>query len=185
MTRAYWPAPTHERVYGSVPKNCGDNITLSAALTSEGLIAPLPLILSIHADIFESYIEQFVVPELRPPDLVVIHNLSAHKRASVRAMIAAVRAELVFLPPYSPHLNPIEIVSSNVKSVLLTFAALTFEALQEPILVALRSITPHHAPNCIHHAGLARGPPDRRSLPDPRRPRRPASRCGRPSTCPR
>ncbi len=108
MTRAYGRAPTHERVYGSVPKNWGDSITLSAGLTSEGLIAPLRLIGSIDADIFEAYIEQFVVPELRSGDLVVMDNLSAHKRASVRAMIAAVGAELVFLPPYSPDLNPIK-----------------------------------------------------------------------------
>lgn len=116
MTRAYGRAPTHERVYGSVPKNWGNNITLSAALTSEGLIAPLRLIGSLDADIFEAYIEQFVVPELRPGDLVVMDNLSAHKRASVRAMIGAAGAELVFLPPYSPDLKPIEMVWSKVKA---------------------------------------------------------------------
>jgi transposase len=155
MTRAYGRAPTHERVYGSVPKNWGENITLSAGLTSEGLIAPLRLIGSIDADIFEAYIEQFVVPELRPGDLVVMANLSAHKRASVGAMIAAAGAELVFLPPYSPDLNPIEMVWSKVKSVLRTLAARTFQALEEAIVVALRSISPTDAANCIRHAGYA------------------------------
>jgi transposase len=146
MTRAYGRAPTHARVYGSVPKNWGDNITLSAGLTCEGLIAPLRLIGSLDADIFEAYIEQFVVPELRPGDLVVMDNLSAHKRASVRAMIAAAGAELVFLPPYSPDLNPIEMVWSKVKSVLRSLAARTFEALEEAIVVALRSISPPTPP---------------------------------------
>lgn len=153
MTRAYGRAPTHERVYGAVPKNWGDNITLSAGLTSEGLIAPLRLIGSLDADIFEAYIEQFVVPELRPADLVIMDNLSAHKRASVRAMITAAGAELVFLPPYSPDLNPIEMVWSKVKAVLRTLAARTFDALEEAIVVALRAITPADATNCIRHAG--------------------------------
>lgn len=155
MTRAYGRAPTHERVHGSVPKNWGDNITLSAGLTAEGLIAPLRLVGSLDADIFEAYIEQFVVPELRPGDLVVMDNLSAHKRTSVRAMIAAVGAELVFLPPYSPDLNPIEMVWSKVKSVLRRLAARTFDALEEAIVEALRSITPTDAANCIRHAGYA------------------------------
>lgn len=155
MTRAYGRAPTHERVFGSVPKNWGDNITLSAGLTSEGLIAPLRLIGSINADIFEAYIEQFVIPELRPGDLVVMDNLSAHKRASVGAMIAAAGAELVFLPPYSPDLNPIEMVWSKVKATLRKLAARSFEALEEAIVVALQSITPDDAANCIRHAGYA------------------------------
>jgi transposase len=129
MTRAYGRAPTHERVYGSVPKNWGDNVTLSAGLTSNGLIAPLRLVGAMNSDIFEAYIEQFVVPELRPGDVVVMDNLSAHKRASIGALIAGAGAELVYLPPYSPDLNPIEMIWSKVKSVLRTLAARTFETL--------------------------------------------------------
>ena len=70
-------------------------------------------------------------------------------------MIAAAGAELVFLPPYSPDLNPIEMVWSKVKSVLRTLAARTFEALEEAIVMALRSISPADASNCIRHAGYA------------------------------
>jgi len=145
MTRAYGRAPTHERVYGSVPKNWGDNITLSAGLTSEGLIAPLRLIGSIDADIFEAYIEQFVVPELRPGDLVVMDNLSAHKRASVRAMIAAAGAELVFLPPYSPDLNPIEKAWSKLKQKLRAVEARTVHALDHAIEHLLPTLTQQDA----------------------------------------
>lgn len=155
MTRAYGRALTHERVHGSVPKNWGDNITLSAGLTVDGLIAPLRLVGSLDSDIFEAYVEQFVVPELRPGDVVVMDNLSAHKKASVRALITAAGAELVFLPPYSPDLNPIEMVWSKVKAVLRTLAARTFEALEDAIVVALRAITPNDAANCIRHAGYA------------------------------
>ena len=155
MTRAYGRAPTHERVYGSVPKNWGDNVTLSAGLTSDGLIAPLRLVGAMNSDIFEAYIEQFVVPELRPDDVVVMDNLSAHKRVSIGAMIAAAGAELVYLPPYSPDLNPIEMIWSKVKSVLRTLAARTFEALEEAIVIALRAVSPDDALNCIRHAGYA------------------------------
>jgi transposase len=155
MTRAYGRAPTHERVYGSVPKNWGDNVTLSAGLTSDGLIAPLRLVGAMNSDIFEAYIEQFVVPELRPGDVVVMDNLSAHKRASIGALIAGAGAELVYLPPYSPDLNPIEMIWSKVKSVLRTLAARTFEALEEAIVIALRAVSPTDATNCIRHAGYA------------------------------
>jgi len=155
MTRAYGRAPTHERVYGSVPKNWGDNITLSAGLTSEGLIAPLRLIGAMNSDIFEAYIEQFVVPELRAGDVVVMDNLSAHKRASIGALVQSAGAELVYLPPYSPDLNPIEMIWSKVKSVLRTLAARTLEALEDAIVIALRAVTPSDATNCIRHAGYA------------------------------
>ncbi len=155
MTRAYGRAPRHERVYGVVPKNWGDNVTLSAGLTRDGLIAPLRLIGPMNSDIFEAYIEQFVVPELRPGDVVVMDNLSAHKRSSIDTLIASVGAELVFLPPYSPDLNPIEMVWSKVKSVLRRLAARTFEALEEAIVLALRAISSTDAVNCIRHAGYA------------------------------
>jgi transposase len=153
MTRAYGRAPTSERVYGAVPKNWGDNITLSAGLTRDGLIAPLRLVGAMNSDIFEAYVEQFVVPELRAADVVVMDNLAAHKRASITALIAGVGAELVYLPPYSPDLNPIEMVWSKVKSVLRTIGARTFDELEEAIVVALSAISPTDAANCIRHAG--------------------------------
>jgi transposase len=153
MTRAYGRAPTSERVHGYVPKNWGDNVTLSAGLTCDGLIAPLRLVGAMDADTFEAYIEQFVVPELRSGDVVVMDNLSAHKRLSVAKMIADVGAELVYLPPYSPDLNPIEMIWSKVKSVLRSLAARTFEALEEAIVIALRAVSSADALNCIRHAG--------------------------------
>jgi len=155
MTRTYGRAPTNERVYGSVPKNWGDNITLSAGLTRDGLIAPLRLIGAMNSDVFEAYVEQFVVPELRPGDVVVMDNLSAHKRASIGALIAGAGAELVYLPPYSPDLNPIEMVWSKVKAVLRTIGARTFDELEEAIVIALAAISSTDATNCIAHAGYS------------------------------
>jgi transposase len=155
MTRAYGRAPTHERVYGSVPKNWGDNITLSAGITRDGLIAPLRLIGSMNGDYFEAYVETLVVPELRPGDIVIWDNLGAHKCARVAQLIADAGAEVVFLPPYSPDLNPIEMIWSKVKSVLRTIGARTFDALEEAIVVALRTVTAEDTTNCIRHAGYA------------------------------
>jgi transposase len=153
MTRAYGRAPTHERVYGSVPKNWGDNVTLCAGISCDGLIAPLRLIGSMNADCFEAYVETLVVPELRPGDIVIMDNLSAHKCVRAAELIAGAGAELVFLPPYSPDLNPIEMIWSKVKSVLRTIGARTFDALEDAIVVALRAITQDDMTNCIRHAG--------------------------------
>jgi len=155
MTRTYGRAPTNERVYGAVPKNWGDNITLSAGLTRDGLIAPLRLVGPMNGEIFEAYVEQFVVSELRPGDVVVMDNLSAHKRASIAQLIGAAGAELVYLPPYSPDLNPIEMMWSKVKSVLRSIAARTFEDLEQAIVVALAAVTSTDAANYVRHAGYS------------------------------
>jgi transposase len=93
------------------------------------------------------------VPELRPGDVVVMDNLSAHKRASIGALSAGAGAELVYLPPYSPDLNPIEMIWSKVKSVLRTLGARTFEALEEAIVTALRAVSASDATSSIRHAG--------------------------------
>ena len=82
-------------------------------------------------------------------------NLPVHKVAGIKSAIESTGASVLYLPPYSPDLNPIEMVWSKVKSVLRTLAARTFEALEEAIVVALRSITPADATNCIRHAGYA------------------------------
>lgn len=155
MTRAYGRASTNERVYGSVPKNWGDNITLCAGLTSDGLIAPLRIDGAMNSDTFQAYMEQFVVPELKPGDIVIMDNLSAHKRACIATLIVAAKAELVFLPPYSPDLNPIEMIWSKVKSVLRKLAARTVDALDDAIVLALRAVSPSDAAGCFRHAGYA------------------------------
>jgi len=155
MTRAYGRALTCERVYGSVPKNWGDNVTLCAGLTCDGLIAPLRIDGAMDGDTFEAYIEQFVVPELRPGDIVLMDNLSSHKRTSIGGLIAKAGADLVYLPPYSPDLNPIEMIWSKVKSVLRKIAARSLDALDDAILVALRAVSPAYAAGCFRHAGYS------------------------------
>jgi len=103
--------------------------------------------------VFEAYVEQFLVPVLRSGDVVVMDNLSAHKRPAMAQQIAAAGAELVYLPAYSPELNPIEMVWSKVKSILRTLAARTIEALDKALVVALSAVTADEARAYIRHAG--------------------------------
>ena len=97
------------------------------------------------AEVFREYVRQVLVPTLRPGDIVVLDNLSAHKDKEALALIAAIGAEVWFLPPYSPDLNPIEKMWSKVKAFLRSVKARTSDALLDAIAAALRTITPQDA----------------------------------------
>lgn len=153
MTRAYARADRGERAVGHVPKNWGDSITLAAGIGLRGLIAPLFMHGSMNGDIFEAYIEQFVVPELSAGDLVVLDNLSAHKRRSVLELIEAAGAAVIFLPPYSPDFNPIELAWSKVKAILRSHAARSYEELENAVVVALSAITFEDIAGWFRHCG--------------------------------
>lgn len=153
MTRAYARAPRGQRAYGAAPKNWGDNITIAAVLGRRGILAPLMLRGGIDGDHFVAYILQFVVPELRPGQVLVLDNLSAHKAAAAREAVEACGAKLVFLPPYSPDLSPIERAWSKVKALLRKAAARSWEALLESVEQALRAVTSADAAGWFRHAG--------------------------------
>lgn len=153
MTRAYARAPRGERAVGYVPKNWGESITLAAGVALRGLIAPLRLIGSMRADVFEAYVEQFVCPELRAGDIVIVDNLSAHKRASIAGLVARAGARLRYLPPYSPDFSPIEPCWSKVKELIRAAAARTVEALDEAIVKALRAVSTTDARGWFGHCG--------------------------------
>ena len=95
------------------------------------------------------------MPELREGDVVVMDNLSSHKRPIIAQLVADAGAELVYLPPYSPDLNPIEMMWSKVKSVLRTIGARTLEDLEQAIVIAFAAITSSDAANYLLHAGYA------------------------------
>jgi len=103
---------------------------------------------------FDVYIEQVLVPALRPGQIVVMDNLSPHKTPRVAALIQAVGAELRYLPPYSPDLNPIELMWSKVKTFLRSARARTQEALYEATRQALESVTPEDATAWFKHCGV-------------------------------
>ena len=95
---------------------------------------------AVNADVFEAFVGQVLVPQLRPGDVVVLDNLSSHKRASTRELIEAAGATLLFLPPYSPDLNPIEMVFSKIKQLLRSMACRTRQALWDAMQSVLNQV---------------------------------------------
>jgi transposase len=153
MARLYGRSTRGERVVGHVPKNWGDNVTLAAAIGLGGLIAPLLLPGSMNAEVLEAYVEQFLLPELRPGDIVLWDNLGAHKHRDVVRVLEDANVRVVFLPPYSPDMNPIELAWSKVKQVMRSCAPRNLEALEEAAVTALRAVTPHDIAGWFRHAG--------------------------------
>lgn len=154
LTRLYGWAPHDQRATGSVPRNHGHNTTLVAALTPEGLREPWLLVEgAMNTETFEWYIREQLAPRLRPGQVVVLDNLSAHKAASIRQALAARGCDLLFLPPYSPDCTPIEQAFSKVKAILRGLGARTQDALQEAVRRAVAAITPDDAAAWFTHAG--------------------------------
>lgn len=107
----------------------------------------------VNADVFEAFVEQVLVPQLCPGDVVVMDNLSSHKRRRTRELIESAGAAAWYLPPYSPDLNPIENVFSKVKQRLRSLACRTRDALWRVMQSVLDQITPGDASNCFDHCG--------------------------------
>ncbi len=137
MTRAYARAPFGQRAVDAVPKNWGDNVTVTAALTLEGIVAPMMLYGAMTARAFEAYVEQCLVPELRPGDVVVLDKLNAHKPDRIRELVEATGARLAYLPAYSPDFNPIEQAWSKLKALLRKAGARTLRKLTRALRWAL------------------------------------------------
>jgi transposase len=154
MTRAYARAPLGERACDSVPKNWGDNITVTAGLTLDGIVAPMMLHGAMNARAFEAYVEQCLGPDLRPGDVVVLDKLGAHKPPRIRELIEARGAKLVFLPSYSPDFNPIEHAWSKLKALLRKAGARTLRKLSRALRAALLAITPGDSEGWFTHCGF-------------------------------
>lgn len=118
MTRSHGRCPRGERLRMGFPHGHRKTTTLVAGLRMTGMVAPMVLDGPINGDWFEAYIRHVLVPELRPGDVVVMDNLSSHKRPIVQELIEAAKARLLFLPPYSPDFNPIEKAFSRLKAML-------------------------------------------------------------------
>lgn len=108
---------------------------------------------AMNGECFLAWVRQFLAPELRPGDLVVMDNLSCHKQAAVRESLRGAGAEVFYLPPYSPDLNPIEQVFSKLKTLLRTYAERTKEALWNRIGTLLGDFSPAECQNFIRHCG--------------------------------
>ena len=154
MTRLYARAPRGERAYGKVPRNRGKNQTLIAAITLEsGMGESVAVEGATDAEVFEAYVEQFLAPTLSEGQVVVLDGLGAHRTQKVRELIEARGAELLFLPSYSPDLNPIEEAFSKIKGIVRKASARTREALVAAIDRALAAVTPEDAAGWFTHAG--------------------------------
>lgn len=153
MTRLRGRAPRGERLIDKTPHGHWKTTTLIAALGISGMRCSTVVDGAVNGDLFEAFVEQVLVPELRPGDVVIMDNLSSHKRRRIRELIEDAGAHLVFLPPYSPDLNPIELVFAKVKQLLRSLACRTRDALWKAMQSVLDQVAPSDALNCYKHCG--------------------------------
>ena len=156
MARRYGRAHRGKRCRAPVPHGHWKTTTFVGALRLEGMTAPMILDGPMHGAAFLAYVEQVLVPTLRPGDIVVMDNLPAHKPVAVRHAIEKAGAELRFLPPYSPDFNPIEMAFSKLKACLKKAAARTIHDLWEAIAHAIDTFTPQECQNYFTAAGYDR-----------------------------
>jgi transposase len=155
MARMYGRAPRGERCVAAIPHGHWKTTTFTGALRLTGMTAPMTLDGPMNGDAFLAYIEQVLVPTLKPGDVVVMDNLASHKPAAVRIAIETAGAELRYLPPYSPDLNPIENAFSKFKSLLRKAAARTVDELEAAIKNALPAFKPAECANYFKAAGYS------------------------------
>ena len=151
--RRYARAEGGQRAHQATPLHGGPNVTLVAALTPTGLQAAMTLSGAVNGEVFAAYLDQVLGPTLRPGDVVVLDNLPAHKVAGLVERVEARGARLLYLPPYSPDFNPIELAFSKLKTWLRTAQARTREALENVIQTATEWITEQDAKNWFDHCG--------------------------------
>ena len=154
MARRCGRAPRGHRCRASVPHGHWKTTTFVGALRLSGMTAPMVLDGAMHGAAFLAYVEQVLVPTLKPGDIVVMDNLPAHRSAAVRDVIRRAGAELRFLPPYSPDFNPIEMAFSKFKADLKRRAARTVTELWEAIGQATNIFTPDECENYFAAAGF-------------------------------
>jgi transposase len=156
MARLRGRAPRGERCRAPVPHGHWKTTTFVGALRLDGMTAPMVLDGAMDGPAFLAYVEQVLVPTLAPADIVVMDNLPAHKLARVRTAIEAAGAKLLYLPPYSPDFNPIEMAFSKLKSFLKKAATRTKEDLWAAIGRGIDAFTPAECVNYFAAAGYDR-----------------------------
>jgi transposase len=155
MTRLYGRAPKGQRVPEAIPHGHWQGMTLIGALGAGGIQAAMTVDAATDADIFTVFVEKVLAPTLRAGQVVVLDNLSAHKDEQVRVLIEARGCQLLYLPPYSPDLNPIEPAWSKVKAHLRTLKARAWDVLETGVGVALQTITAQDACGYFAHCGYS------------------------------
>lgn len=165
MTRTRGRAARGQRVVGRVPRNHGPNVTCLAALTPTGIRAPLVFAGALDGPIFVHWMRDRLLPTLVPGTTIVLDNLSVHRTAAARAVIAAAGCHLRFLPAYSPDLNPIELAFATLKTHLRGVASREYDALVDAIGDGFNRISAADAVAWYRHCGYpVTGPPPGQSL---------------------
>jgi transposase len=142
-----------ERLIGKVPHGHWNITTFIAGLRCNGIVAPMVTDGAMNGEIFLAYVEQFLVPVLKPGDHVIMDNLAVHKISGVRTAIESAGAALLYLPPYSPDLNPIEMAFSKLKALLRKAAERTVDKLWDRIGELMPAFNPTECRNFMAHQG--------------------------------
>jgi transposase len=153
MTRLYARCLGGRRIHEATPGSHWKIMTILGAMSTRGMIATMTIEEATDTEIFLAYLDHVLCPQLRPGDLVVMDNLSSHKVKGVRERIEAAGAELLYLPPYSPDLNPIEKAWSKLKLLLRSAKARTKDVLDQAITDLLPQITDDNAQAWFLHSG--------------------------------
>lgn len=155
MTRTHGWAERGRRLVAAVPALRSATMTFLAGLRTSGITAPCVFDGPVDGDLFQAWVEQALVPTLRPGDIVVLDNLGSHKSQATRRAIRKAGAHLLFLPPYSPDLNPIEMMFAKLKTLLRKADERSIAAVWHRIGSLLAEFSPAECANYIRHAGYA------------------------------
>jgi transposase len=155
MTRRYARAKNGQRANDHTPLNTGKTTTIVSSVRTDGTTVPMFLSGSLNGESFREYIEQHLVPALRTDDIVVMDNLRSHKVDGIKQAIEKVHAHVLYLPPYSPDLNPIEQMWSKIKAFLRKVKARSVEVLMDALPKAFDTISADDILGWFHHDGYS------------------------------
>lgn len=155
MTRSRARGPRGRRIVGKTPHGHWKVLSTVAAMTVGGMLTACTFDAAVDTEMFVAFVESFLVPQLKPGQVVVLDNLPAHKSPRIDRLIESAGARVLRLPPYSPDFNPIEMAISKIKALLRKLARRTVSEVMEAIGVALASVSEEDALNFIRHCGYA------------------------------
>jgi transposase len=153
FTRLRGRCPRNQRLKQKVPAGHWKRLTVIAAITVAGVLAAASINASTDGQVFTTFINDCLVPALRPGMVIVMDNLSAHKVAAIRQSIESAGCRVVYLPPYSPDLSPIENIWSKSKAILRYLEARTVEDLEAAVTLAIQEVTAADCRNCFKACG--------------------------------
>jgi transposase len=155
FTRPRGRCPVDQRLKQHVPAGHWKRLTILAAITVAGVLCAASIDAATDADVFRGFVSGCLVPALRPGMVVVMDNLSSHKVAGVREAVEAAGCRVVYLPPYSPDLSPIENIWSKAKSLMRLLEARSAEDLEAAVTLALEAVSAEDCRNCFQACGYS------------------------------